>query len=136
MRVPADAAPGDYTGELTFRPARGAAASLPIHLRVLPFTLEEADFTVGFWGFQLEIPWEKQEALEHQRQMMRTFREAGMTSFTGGPMIPFRGLDASGQPLLDFAAADAYLKMVRELGFSREFLTYGGLGHRGAYRRV
>ncbi len=58
VKIPADAEPGLYTGELFLRADGAAAGSVPVRLRVLPFALPEPktkynpekDFLVSFYG--------------------------------------------------------------------------------------
>lgn len=41
MKIPDDAAPGDYTATLTFRPENGGEQKIPVTLTVYPFKLED-----------------------------------------------------------------------------------------------
>jgi hypothetical protein len=141
LRVPTDARPGEYRGQLTVRLPKAPAIKAPITLRVLPFTLQEADFLCGFWGIEPDVPsggppgepltGEAYDAL--QRQVFAVFLERGFTSFTGGPPIEFRGLDDSGQPVLDFTAADKFIAEAKQAGYHSEFNNYGGLVVSGLY---
>jgi hypothetical protein len=47
VTVPDDAAPGIYEGAVTFTAANGAQASLPLQVRVLPFTLPAQPLAIG-----------------------------------------------------------------------------------------
>jgi hypothetical protein len=94
---------------LIVRPSEAAAVELPIRLRVLPFALEEADFITGFFGIQPDLPVEGEAYDKLQREIFAMFLDRGFTSFTGGPPIAFGGLDESGEPILDFEAADAFI---------------------------
>ncbi len=49
VRVPADAAPGEYTGEIRLQ-ATGWQAKVPLHLRVRGFTLPKEPFTHSAFG--------------------------------------------------------------------------------------
>ena len=55
LRVVEDAAPGVYSGRITFRPANAAPTELPIKLRVLPFKLQPMPNDVSF-GFYYYLP--------------------------------------------------------------------------------
>jgi hypothetical protein len=132
VRVPKEAAAGEYQGKLTIRLA-SQAVEVPIRLRVLPFSLEEADFLCGFWGIEPDVPVQGEEYDAVQRGVFAMFRERGLTSFTGGPGIEFKGLDESGEPVMDFAAADKFVAEARAAGFGREFNNYGGFVVRGLY---
>jgi hypothetical protein len=131
VRVPESAAPGHYTGVLTVSPKDRLPMRIPVSLEVLPFALPEADFTAGFWGIEPNVPVEGAAYDDLQRQVFETLRAYGMNSFTGGPEIPFNGLDESGRPRLSFAAVDAFMAAARKAGFTREFMSYGGLTIRG-----
>ena len=135
VRVPEDAAPGVYEGALIVRPSEAAEFELPIRLRVLPFALEEADFITGFFGIQPDLPVEGEAYDKLQREIFAMFLDRGFTSFTGGPPIAFGGLDESGEPILDFEAADAFIAAAREAGFHREFNSYGSFVVTGLYER-
>lgn len=135
ITVPADAAPGRYEGRLALRPAGGAAVEIPVSLDVLPFALEEADFTTGFFGIEPDLPVEGAARDALQNAIFAMLRERGFTSFTGGPPIVFHGLDESGAPVLDFAAADAFIAAAKAAGFRREFNNYGSFVVEGLYDR-
>jgi hypothetical protein len=62
------------------------------------------------------------------RDLFRTLKEFGMNSFSGGPNVHFKGLDAAGKPILDFAAVDHFMKLARAAGFDKELNGYGGPG--------
>ncbi len=51
-------------------------------------------------------------------------REYGFTTCSGFPHIAYRGFK-DGKPVLDFTAADAEMKLAKELGFLA-VITYGG----------
>jgi hypothetical protein len=131
VRVPESAAPGHYAGVLTVSPEDRRPMRIPVSLEVLPFALPEADFTTGFWGIEPNVPVQGAAYDGLQQQVFEMLRAYGMTSFTGGPAIPFSGLDESGRPRLSFAAVDAFMAAARKAGFTREFMSYGGLTIRG-----
>ena len=133
VRVPKDAEPGEYQGLLTVRPSQGQPAAVPIRFRVLPFSLHEAQFVTGFWGIQPDVPIKGAPYEALQREIFAMFLDRGFTSFTGGPAIEFRGMDESGQPILDLSAADRFLARAREAGYHREFNNYGSFVIAGLY---
>ena len=49
VKVPAQAAPGAYAGQITLKPAGGEALTLPFSLRVLPFPLERSTNATFFY---------------------------------------------------------------------------------------
>ena len=126
VHVPPDAKPGTYTGQLALR-AGSIDVSVPISVDVLDLTLDEPDFIMGFYG--LWVPHHLGDGYEaNLRAALTLLREHGMNSFTGGPDVPFKGLDADGRPILDFAPADRFFRVCREVGFTKPVVSYGGPG--------
>ncbi len=127
VHVPHTAAPGLYFSNVTLT-AGELKIALPLEVKVLPFALDEPDFSMGFFG--TDIPRQIKEARgeEAWRELFTVLRQAGMNSFSGGPGVRFNGLDASGNPILDFSAVDSFMKLARAAGFSKELNAYGGPG--------
>ena len=130
VKAAADAKPGVYKGTIAFKPQRGSAAAIPVEFRVRAGTLDPVDVPAGPWGYTIGIPWHGDDpaAAAYNQDMMlkslRKMREYGCTTCSGIPSIAFRGFQA-GQPVLDFTAADAQLKIAKELGFLA-VVSYGG----------
>jgi hypothetical protein len=119
VHTPADAKPGVYTGQVTL--AAGALKeTLPLSVDVQDFTLDEPEFTFGFYGV-----WAPPGRLKDAFTLLK---QNGMNSFTGGPGIKFDGLDENGKPKLDFSKCDEFFKLVKECGFTKELWAYGGPG--------
>ncbi len=122
IRTPPDARRGLYTGTVTIRPERGEVASLPLELRVREGVLDPVDVPAGPFGYEVGIPWygDDPRAAEFNRRMdeasLRKLREYGFTAFSGMPKVAYHGF-RDGRPVLDFAAADAQMKLARDLGF-------------------
>jgi hypothetical protein len=127
VAVPADAAAGEYSTELLLK-AGELSAPARVGVRVLPFALDEPDFSWGFFG--TGVPHEVLAARgdDAWRDLFKTLREAGMNSFSGGPNVHFGGLDAAGKPILDFKTVDKFMRLAREAGFTRRVDGYGGPG--------
>lgn len=127
VTVPEGAAPGKYTGEVALT-AGEVKVVLPMKIEVQPFALDEPDYIMGFYG--VHVPRQVAEARGPAAtlELLRTLREAGMNSFSGGPGVKFAGFDAAGKPVLDFAAVDQFMKLAREAGFSKPLVSYGGPG--------
>ncbi len=130
VRTPIDAKPGLYQGTLALKPQQGGAAEVPVEFRVRAGTLDPVDVAAGPWGYSISTPWysEDAEAAAWNQTMMerslRKMREYGCTTCSGIPSITYRGFQ-NGQPVLDFTAADARMKLVKELGFLA-VVSYGG----------
>ena len=127
VHVPETAAPGDYSAPVTLTAGK-LALTIPLNVAVLPFALDEPEFTMGFFGVELPRGIFETRGDAAWRELLTTLRQAGMNSFSGGPNIAFNGLDAAGKPLLDFAAVDRFMKLCREAGFTQELNGYGGPG--------
>jgi hypothetical protein len=130
VRTPVDTPAGLYTGTLAIESERGGAAEVPVEFRVRAGTLDPVDIPAGPWGYTISLPWygdDPATAAWNQRLMehsLRKMREYGFTACSGIPSIAYRGF-RNGQPLLDFAAADARMQLVKDLGF-RAVVSYGG----------
>jgi len=93
VRVPRDAAPGDYTGAVRFVPGNVPATELKLSLRVHPFALDHPDDFIGFWWYSkarwpgatleryLEDMW------EHGMTLIRAFPRVEYDPETGKPKM-------------------------------------------------
>ena len=127
VHVPDTATPGSYSTPVTLT-AGNLKITVPLNVTVLPFALDEPEFTMGFFGTELPRGIFEARGDSAWRELFTTLRQAGMNSFSGGPNIPFHGFDAAGKPILDFAAVDHFMKLCREAGFTKELNGYGGPG--------
>jgi len=125
VHVPDSAAPGKYSGSINVQPG---GIRLDLAVNVLGCALDEPDFMTGFYGVHVprELPAERRKTA--LRELFTVLRQSGMNTFSGGPNIQFKGLDANGMPLLDYGECDAFFKTARECGFTREVHAYGGPG--------
>ena len=57
VHIPAEAAPGVYTGQVTFTPRQGAAHSIPLRFTVRKGALDAVDIPVGPFGGRIGTPW-------------------------------------------------------------------------------
>ena len=127
VHIPDNAAPGRYTAPIILT-AGDLKITVPLNVVVLPFTLDEPDFTMGFFGTEIPRAILAARGDDAWRDLFATLKQSGMNSFSGGPNVPFTGFDAAGKPILDFAAVDRFMKLCREAGFTRELNGYGGPG--------
>jgi hypothetical protein len=125
VAVPADAKPGVYTCEVALT-SGGLKLNLPLSLEVLDLKLDEPDFVFGFFGTHVPGGLTGERAKNAWRELFQIQKDFGMNTLSGGPNIPFKGLDANGKPMLDFAACDEYFRAAKAVGFIREFHAYGG----------
>ena len=130
VKTPVDAKPGLYKGVLAIKPQQGGAAEVPVEFRVRAGTLDPVDVPAGPWGYSISTPWYGEDAAAaawNQSMMersLRKMREYGFTTCSGIPSIAYRGFQ-DGKPVLDFAAADAQMKLAKDLGFLA-VVSYGG----------
>ena len=66
------------------------------------------------------------------KKSFQKMREYGFTACSGLPSIAYRGF-SQGKPLLDFTAADASMKLLKELGFLGVSSYGGGVSGFDAY---
>jgi len=144
VKTPSDATPGTYHGKISVttnvtrvpvpsnrrmdreQPTQALNSQtfefkIPFTFRVRKGTLDEADIPVGPWGHDIRLPWREDAASREFYQKLRRaslekIREYGFNCVTGIPTIPYRGF-RDGKPVLDFAQADADMKLLRELGY-------------------
>ncbi|HYF50810.1 MAG TPA: glycoside hydrolase domain-containing protein [Planctomycetota bacterium] len=136
VKTPADAKPGEYTGQITLTPENGAAAQVPVKFRVRSGKLDPVDVPAGPWGHSIDIPWNGPEAHAWNDSMitksLKKLREYGFTTFSGIPYCSLQGFK-DGKPVIDFSAGDAQMKRARELGFTLPVVTYCGFGNLNLY---
>ncbi|HLX62003.1 MAG TPA: hypothetical protein VKX17_12045 [Planctomycetota bacterium] len=123
VKVPKEADGGSYAGVVLIK-AGELSMEVPIALDVVPIALDEPDFAFGPIG--LSIPDEIVDKPKALRQLLTLLKENGMNAFSGGPNIHFNGLDPDGKPKLDFSACDEFMRICREVGFTKELMSYGG----------
>ncbi len=139
VRTPSDVAPGIYKGAITIRAKKGGTtAQIPIEFRVRSGNLDPVDIPAGPFGYTLGIPWfaDDPRAARYNQQMMKKslqkMRVYGFTACSGLPSIAYQGF-ANGKPTLDFTAADAAMKLVKEMGFLATSSYGGGVSGFNAY---
>jgi hypothetical protein len=130
VRTPADARPGVYKGTITIRAEMGGTTRIPLEFRVRSGRLDAVDIPAGPFGYTVGIPWfsEDPAAARYNQQMVKKslqkMRDYGFTACSGLPSISYQGFD-KGKPVLDFASADASMRLLKELGFLA-VSSYGG----------
>jgi hypothetical protein len=127
--VPAGAAPGVYTGQVSFTPQQGTAQLVPLQFRVRKGALDAVDIPVGPFGGRIGTPWLGDDpatvsfGAEMTEKSLLLLRAHGFTMFTGVPYVVYQGFK-DGKPALDFGAADLQMAAVRRYGF-RAVNSYG-----------
>ena len=140
VRVPYDAIPGVYQGQISIALENGELETVPVKFRVFKGTLDAVDIPVGPWGHGIGIPWYSDDLATQKwnyditRKSLKLLRDYGFTSFSGMPQLEYRGF-SNGQPQFDFSHADAQMKMARELGFHMPIVNYCHFGGIDLYQR-
>ncbi|MGD0498130.1 MAG: hypothetical protein ABSC23_06815 [Bryobacteraceae bacterium] len=122
VHTPPTAKPGVYTGQVTFTPRPGEAASMPLRFTVRRGALDPVDIPVGPFGGQIELPWFGDDpgaakfAAETTGKSLHLLRARGFTMFTGVPNVAYHGF-VNGKPALDFGLADRQMQEAKDLGF-------------------
>ena len=122
VHTPATASPGVYTGQVTFAPGTGEAASAPLRFTVRRGALDPVDIPVGPFGGQIRLPWFADDPgvaafdAEVTGKSLRLLRARGFTMFSGVPDVAYRGF-VNGKPVLDFHIADRQMQEAKDLGF-------------------
>jgi hypothetical protein len=130
VHTPATASPGVYTGQVTFTPRSGEAASMPLRFIVRRGALDPVDIPVGPFGGHIGLPWFEDDpgvaafATQMTGKSLRLLRARGFTMFTGVPNVAYRGF-VNGKPVLDFRLADRQMQEAKDLGFLA-VNSYGG----------
>jgi hypothetical protein len=130
VRTPPNARPGVYMGTLTVRAETGGTAAMPVEFRVRSGTLDPVDIPAGPFGYTIGVPWYGDDPAasrfnqEMVKKSLNKMRDYGFTACSGLPSIAYHGFE-KGKPVLDFALADAHMRLVKELGF-RAISSYGG----------
>jgi len=129
--VPADAAPGDYTGRVTIA-AESAAATVPLKLTVFPFQLDRAtDITLSVTG-STAAPWRgwfpglEKQWWEMAERVMKNQADHGMNAITGGPGARIVGVK-DGKVEIDYSDMDRWLALAVQHGLDRPGDSYQGL---------
>jgi len=116
--VPADARPGVYQANFTFRPEKAPAADIPVELEVYPFQLEPIlPIAYGFWGLGYTpgfLPAELERKVMKER--LERMRRTGFTSFTlEGPQVLALNKDGTVKMNID----PMLFELAKETGMAR-----------------
>lgn len=139
VRVPEDAAPGEYRGALVLRDAAGGQRlRVPLHVTVSPVTLSRHTlFLMGFFGLMPPDALGTERRWPLLEQTLSLLREYGMNAVSGGPNWRLTGW-RNGQPVIDFGEMDRFFALLRQQGFDRPLNGYGGarfLGLHDGYQK-
>jgi len=131
LHANADKAPGTYRGNIIITTNRGQT-KIPIHVEVLPFTLQERpDKEYGFamtYEFQEMTARdlsdkERQKVYENGLKYYQSFKEHGLTTIFPHSPFTFQRMPDESPDLRDLEAA---LKAFVKVGFSGPFIYYCG----------
>jgi len=140
IHTPASAAPGVYTGQVTFTPQTGAPLRIPLRFTVRKGALDAVEIPVGPFGGSIGIPWFEDDPAtaafvsDMTAKSLRLLRARGFTMFSGVPRIEYRGF-SNGAPVLDFSRADREMNDAKSLGFLAVNSYGAGVAGLDAYHR-
>ncbi|MDP7163055.1 MAG: sugar-binding protein, partial [Phycisphaerae bacterium] len=82
LKVPADAAPGEYAGRLQFRAAGAPAKNVPLHVTVWPIKLLTPPQMC--WGYYYDVARmpDDRRTLEYQKKIFKNVAEHGTNNIT------------------------------------------------------
>lgn len=127
VKVPGDARPGVYRGNVRLHAEHGGEVSLPLEFTVRKGTLDAVDVPAGPFGHTLDLPWYAEETADWNRAMavksLRKLREYGFTTVSGLPVVRYHGFK-NGVPQLDFSQGDAQMKLLKANGFRMPVVSY------------
>lgn len=129
VSLPANAAPGDYKGELKLSGPVVKEIAAPVQLTVWPVKLAEPGFPMGMF---LAGPSESNLALDSSgeaywaawRNILEDARAHGQTSLDPTIQIPLKRI-VNGKAEVDFTQADRFMELARAAGFMQELNGYG-----------
>jgi hypothetical protein len=129
LKIGQHVAPGDYDGEVVIQTAQ--KMKIPIHVRVLPITLEDIPgiqyFMLSTYEMtELVMPWskaEKEKIYQSAVNVYKDYKDHGMTTLApASPFVLFR--DENGQYQLDDIFAS--IRAGAEVGFRNPMIWYMG----------
>ncbi|MBD3293325.1 MAG: hypothetical protein GF393_10405 [Armatimonadia bacterium] len=132
LQVAEDASPGIHEGSITIAAEGHEPVSVPMRLRVLPFTLEEP--TDMFWGEYYKGPQladTEEGRLEEMRRDLADQRAHGMTSVGLTFGIPQEAVQWDGERYvldLDATLYAAFMDMYVDLGFTMPIIQLADSG--------
>ena len=138
VKVPADAAPGEYRGEVRLTPEHGGALALPLRFVVHKGALDPVDVPAGPFSHTIDLPWFEDETAQWNHDMavksLKKLREYGFTTASGLPALSYHGFK-NGAPQIDFSRGDAQMKMFKEAGFTLPVVSYCAFDGLNTYYR-
>ncbi|GEM_PF-644107 len=112
--------------------AKATVLRVPLTLNVHNIKLDrKSDYQMGFFGIMPPgaIPANRQQAV--LEQTMQMLSEHGMNYVCGAPSFTLKGWK-NGNPIIDFAATDAFIALAQKNGFTGPLSGYGGPGLAGS----
>ena len=138
VQVPEDAAPGEYTAEVTLACPQ-SSKTVPLTLHVRPFILEKAqNITLSVTG-TVAGPWRGWYPELEERwwkvadAVMQDLADHGMNAVTGGPGATLKSIE-DGRAVIDYTDMDRWLALAVKHGLTMTGDSYQGLDVRGIPR--
>jgi len=129
VSVPADAAPGTYTGTLKLQAGELKDVAWPVKLTVWPVKLAEPEFPMGMF---MMGPMQAYLALDgggerywaEWKNILEDAKAHGLTSVDPLVNIPLKKI-VDGKAEIDFSKMDRWMELARAAGFKQELNGYG-----------
>ncbi|MFB3890459.1 MAG: glycoside hydrolase domain-containing protein [Phycisphaerae bacterium] len=131
--VPADAAPGKYTGNITIEVMASDKSSpvkdiIPVTLTVWPIKLAEIDMPMGMYMVHppysyLGLETSQESYWKEWKNIIEDCRAHGMTSFDPAIGMPLKEIK-DGKAVIDFANMDKWMELAKAAGFTKEIHAY------------
>ena len=136
IKVPQDAAAGEYVGEAKLTGANGQTLlTVPVKATVRDVTLgRKTSFLMGFFGLFPNRTMVGDRYYAYLEQTLDLLREHGMNALTSAPTMTLTGWN-NGEPVSDFTEADRVYAVYRKCGFELPIGAYGSVfvGVHGRY---
>jgi hypothetical protein len=120
VRVPDDAPPGVYRGELTVSADDAAAQTLPIEFEVLPIELGDPS---KHYSLYYRTVW-TEETEQVVRAELADIRAHGADRLLWRPIIEYR--EEGGRVVVDYDGVIAQIELLREYGFAAPHVVWDG----------
>ena len=128
FQLPADAAAGEYQGQLKLSGSQIKELVVPVKLTVWPIKLAEPTIPVGMFGvgpMQSYLGFNPggEEYWQIWKQVLDDTRAHGLTSLDPAVALPLKRI-TGGKAEIDFTAMDRFMEMAKAAGFNQELNGY------------
>jgi hypothetical protein len=128
VRVPSEAAAGQYRGEIRLALPGGKSDSIAVRLTVWPIKLSEAEIPIGMFmvgppALHLALDDGRELYWRAWQEVLKDSREHGMTSIDPLIRMPLVAV-REGKAVVDFSDMDCFMELYKSAGFSKAICGY------------